>query len=136
VGKGGDGGASRDLFQHGLLPGVAGAGNRLGGQHRAAQQGFQHQAAAQGFEDHRDVETAAAEAAVFLAQQCADDAQFGEFLQLLGRETLIGRRDAVARLEVVLFGDVAVQAVRQHAPFFSVFEVHVSPLTVRGSSWR
>ena len=104
--------------------------------HHGAQQRLDHDAAAKRFEDHGDVEAAAAEAAVGLAEQRADHAELGEVLEDLFADTVLGLCDAVARIEGVLLGDEAVQAVGEHAPVFSVFEVHGSFLTGPGSSWR
>jgi alkylation response protein AidB-like acyl-CoA dehydrogenase len=80
---------------------------------------------------------AAAEAAVFLAHQHADGAQFGKVVPHLGRITLGRGGDLVAGLEAIALGDEAVQAVGEHAPFFGMFKVHVRcPLTAPGSSSR
>jgi DNA-binding transcriptional MocR family regulator len=75
---------------------VAGHADRLARQHRA-QQRLEHQAAAQRLEDHGDVEAAAAEAAVGLAEQRADHAEFGELLEDFLAEPVLRLRDAVAR---------------------------------------
>ena len=120
-----------DVAKLGFLGLGAGGAERLADHHRA-QQRLDHEAAAQRLEDHGNVEAAAAEAAVGLAEQRADHAQFGELLERFLAEPVRRLRDAVARVERVLLGDEAVQAVGEHAPVFGVFEVHcMSPYRPR-----
>ena len=104
--------------------------------HQRAEKRLDDEPAPQAFEHDGDIETLAAEAAVGLAEQRADDAQFGEAAPHLAAESIGGAREPVARLEAVLLADEAIQRIRQHAAVFGVLEVHGDPLTVPGSSWR
>ncbi len=128
--------AADDLGEQRLLLRAAGVGDGAAGKH-GAEEGLDHQSAAECLEHHRDVEAAAGEAAVVLAEQRADHAEVGELAPQVGAAALGRAGDAVARLECILLGDEAVQAVGQHAAVIGVLEVHaVFLFTARGSSWR
>src|SRR5207237_7731139 len=110
---------------------------RSAGQHTSTQERLDHQAATERLEYDGDVETRAAEPAVGFGKERADHAELGELLPLLGAVAAQRFRDAVARLERISFGDIAIERVRQHAPIVGVVEVHrVFLVTARGSSWR
>jgi hypothetical protein len=134
--EGCDARAADDLGQQRLVRRVAGMRDRAAGEH-GGQEGLDDEAAAQRLEDDGDVEAAAGEAAVVLAEQRADHAKVGELAPQLGAAASGRLGNAVARLESVLLGDEAVQAVGQHAAVVGVLEVHgVVPFTAPTSSWR
>src|SRR5207247_7371593 len=86
--------------------------------------GLDDQTAAERLEHDGDVEARAAEAAVGLGEQRADDAEIGELAPQLGAVPGVRARDAVACFERVLLGDEAADHVRQHAAVFGMGEVH------------
>ncbi|KAF1049893.1 MAG: hypothetical protein GAK34_02009 [Delftia tsuruhatensis] len=124
MGQGRDGRAADDGCQLFLLRIAAGRDQGLA-HDQGAQQRLGHQAAAQAFEDHADVEALAAEAASVLGEQRADGADVRELPVQQRAVAFLAIGDVVARLDGVLLGDEAVEAVRQHAAVFGVFEVHV-----------
>ena len=67
----------------------------------------------------------AAEAASVFREQRADGADVRELPVQQRAVAFLAIGDVVARLDGVLLGDEAVEAVRQHAAVFGVFEVHI-----------
>ncbi len=102
---------------------AAGERQRAAREQRAEER-LDDEPAPEAFEHHGDVEARAAEAAVGFGKQRADRAEFGEALPHRAVEAFGRLRDAVAHRERVLFGDEAVQRVRQHPAVFCVLEIH------------
>ena len=94
---------------------------------RGVEEGLDHPGAAQLLEDHRDVETGAAEAALRLGEERADHPQIGEGAPDLGAEAGLALQDRVARRGGVAVGQEAAQAVLQHLALVGQIEVHFPP---------
>src|SRR5579864_4114498 len=96
-----------------------------------AEERFDHKAASEALEHDGDIEAVAAEAALGLAEQRADNAQFSELAPQFAAKSHVAARELVARLEAVLFADKPVQRIRQHAAVFGMLKIHGErPLTV------
>ena len=92
--------------------------------HEIAQHGLGTDCPAHLLEHGRDVEPGSAESAIILGDQRPQNAQLGQ-LGPFGRvveDALIG--DLVAMLDRILFGQIATQAIADHAAVFSRREIH------------